>query len=113
MAATIGWYESVGFEVDAINQQQGHPPDWAQLTFDAAAVMVTAGGDAGDQNASLYFTTSDVEAAYGELRDQAELLEPIHTAFHGMREFTLVDPNGFMLTFGQRVQAPPESMHSP
>lgn len=75
--------------------------------------MVTGGGTAGDQNASLYVTTTDVEGLYGELGARPELLEPISTAFHGMREFTLVDPNGFMLTFGQRVREPPESMGPP
>ena len=54
--------------------------------------MVTGGGTAGDQNASLYVTnaslyvtTTDVEGLYGELGARPEVLEPISTAFHGMR----------------------------
>ena len=85
VAAAIDWYASVGFNVDAINQIEGHPPDWARLSLDDAALMVTGGGTAGDQNASLYVTTTDVEGLYGELGARPEVLEPISTAFHGMR----------------------------
>ena len=113
--ATIAWYESLGSKTLAIHQEPGHPTDWGILRFGDANLMVTGGGSdaAVDKEITLYFYTDDIEALYRALREWPEIQMGLETAFHGMREFTLRDPNGFRLVFGQRVAEPPDSMREP
>jgi len=38
------------------------------------------------------------------VKGKTRLVIPLTTQFYGMREFAIEDPDGFVITFAQRVQ---------
>jgi uncharacterized glyoxalase superfamily protein PhnB len=55
---------------------------------------------------SLYFNPDDVDALWDSLRDGVTIVYPIENFFYGMREFAILDNNGYMLQFGQEIEYP-------
>lgn len=55
---------------------------------------------------SLYFSPDNVDALWESLHDKATIVYPIENFFYGMREFAILDNNGYMLQFGQEIQSP-------
>lgn len=51
---------------------------------------------------SLYFEIEDVDAYYDKIKDKAEIIKGINTAWYGMKEFYLKDCNGYILCFASR-----------
>ena len=49
----------------------------------------------------FYFYPDDVEALYQHVIKNGYQGTPLETTFYGMREFSIQDPDGHMLTFGQ------------
>ena len=106
--ATVTWYESVGFNLESTNASDGEL-DWAALSFGEGQVMFNAGGKPSKderREVDLYVNVEGVDALYARLKPLVELKQELHDAFHGMREFTVRDPNGFWLTFGERLRSP-------
>lgn len=56
--------------------------------------------------AALYFIVDDVDALHRDVAPKAKVVMPLKTQVYGMREFAVEDPDGHILTFAQRVQAP-------
>jgi uncharacterized glyoxalase superfamily protein PhnB len=65
-----------------------------------AAANLPAGG-----TAALFFIVSDVDAYHASVAPMAKVIMPIKTQFYGMREFAVTDPDGHIITFGERVAA--------
>ena len=105
--ATAAWYEALGFELVDSNEDEG-VVDWVMLSWGDTVLMFNAGGRSSTSDrreVDLYVTTEDIDVLHQKLRDRVEVIEPPHETFYGMREFTVRDPNGFWVTFGE---TPPE-----
>ena len=95
---------------------------WAAVSFGGALVMFVPGGAPAERReASLWFRTGDVDAVHASLarlqRERAASLlaghssplpeirfaQDLHDAFYGQREFTIIDPNGWELSFAQEI----------
>jgi catechol 2,3-dioxygenase-like lactoylglutathione lyase family enzyme len=50
---------------------------------------------------ALYVTMTGVDAFHARVRDAVAIVDPLETKFYGMREFTITDPDGFVLTFAE------------
>ncbi len=103
--ATVEWYQSIGFAIRATAEDEGEMT-WAAVTFGTGEFMLNCGGipsSAARREVDLYVTTNDVNDLYERLKDRVEIVEGIHDAFYGMREFIIRDCNRFWLTFGQPV----------
>jgi catechol 2,3-dioxygenase-like lactoylglutathione lyase family enzyme len=48
-------------------------------------------------------TAAGVDALFESTRERARVLMPLKDQFYGMREFTIEDPDGYVLTFAQRI----------
>ena len=46
---------------------------------------------------------SGVDAYHERVRSATKVTMPIKTQFYGMREFAIEDPDGYVLTFAERV----------
>jgi uncharacterized glyoxalase superfamily protein PhnB len=51
----------------------------------------------------------DIDALHDRLKPQVKIVMPLVTQFYGMREFAIADPDGYVITFAQRVAADPAS----
>ena len=100
---TTEWYARIGFAVEETHTD-GEIMTWALLSFGAGRVMFNAGGrpsTAERREVDLYVQVDDVQHLYHRIRSTVPIVCDLNDAFYGMREFTVRDPNGFWITFGQ------------
>lgn len=50
---------------------------------------------------TLYIDMQDIDALYEHVHGRVDVVKDLETTFHGTREFTIQDPNGFALTFAE------------
>lgn len=112
---TIDFYNEVfGFET-AITVPEEGDLNWAMITKDSVRLMIqkresleedllifkneSIGG-----SFTLFIEVDDVEEVYNKAKGKCELIEEMKTTFYGMKEFTVRDINGYVLTFAERVE---------
>ena len=44
-----------------------------------------------------------IDALHDRIKDRVKIVMPIVTQFYGMREFAIEDPDGYVITFAERV----------
>ena len=126
MRQTIEYYcDTLGFEV--ANAMPSDEPSWCFLKRGSASVMFieTHDHDHDDDHHShdhghdheadhqdpsgmnrlwsLYFYPDDVDALWEKMKDVATVVSPLEDMDYGMREFTIRDPNGYALNFGNPI----------
>ena len=52
---------------------------------------------------SMFIEVDAVDAMHDRVKDRAKVVMPLITQWYGMREFSIEDPDGFLITFAQRV----------
>ena len=53
--------------------------------------------------ATLYIEVDNVDALHDRLKPDVKIVMPLVTQFYGVREFAFEDPDGYVITFAQRV----------
>jgi lactoylglutathione lyase len=56
-------------------------------------------------SATLFIEVEGVDALHDRLKADVTIVMPIVTQFYGMREFAILDPDGYVITFAERVPA--------
>ena len=105
VSATAEWYASIGFKLVRQNVEDGEA-NWALLTLGESEIMLSCGGKpsaAHRREFDLYVHIDQVDGLFARLSDKAQIVEPPHDTFYGMREFIIRDNNGFWITFGQPI----------
>jgi lactoylglutathione lyase len=62
---------------------------------------IVARGNAGSW--TMFVVVDDVDGLHQALAERVEIVMPLETKFYGMREFAILDPDGFVITFAQRM----------
>ena len=119
---TVEWYKSIGFELESAFEDDG-VMNWAGVYLGGAYIMLVSSSDktVRHRDVHFWFRTNRVDDLYqafkqrqlerasDELAGKTSSVPParfngdIYNAFYGEREFTIVDPNGYELTFCQRI----------
>lgn len=98
---TLAYYADVlEFE---IGWTWGDPPTYASICHDRVEFNVGLGrsGEA-TRPSSAYVAISNIDAYYERIRARgAEVTVPIGDRDYGMRDFTVADPSGNTVSFGQ------------
>lgn len=120
LPATIDWYERMlGAEVVTTLPPDSDREDcwWVQLRLDDASLMFqerdsltekipTLEGEAVGGSATFYIDVDDAERLHDELTGTgAELAQPLHETEFGWQQFAVVDPNGYVLWFGEKLDS--------
>ncbi|NOX44148.1 MAG: hypothetical protein GXO72_00175 [Caldiserica bacterium] len=103
--------EALGGRLAAVYPEQP-PHEWASLELGGVELMLWDKGAAGAEypglrvptdptGVILYIHVDDVDALYERVKGMAEVLMDPVDQFYGIREFTIRDPFGFILTFAQ------------
>ena len=118
--AAVLWYERIGFTLlschgeahgfsERLPEEAGL--DWACLRLGDSEIMLNAGGRAADaerRDVSLYVHLQpgdgDVDTLHARLKERVEIGEPPYDAFHGHREFSVRDLNGFWVVFAEPLR---------
>ena len=100
LARTDAWYAGLlGFRAT------GRAEGWLRLERDGVALMFMANHHLGAPaaTATQYVTVDDIDALWDRVRDRVSAEWGPETMGYGMREFAVRDPDGYLLSFGQRV----------
>jgi lactoylglutathione lyase len=112
---------SLAFYVDTLGFERGMTvPDASPFVFasvtsgsvevffnDAAAAVKeypAFGGKPIGATATLFIEVEGVDSRHDRLKSTVKIVMPIVTQFYGMREFAIEDPDGYVITFAQRVE---------
>jgi lactoylglutathione lyase len=52
---------------------------------------------------TMFIEVQGVDALHDRLKPAVKIVMPIETKFYGMREFAIEDPDGYVITFAERV----------
>ena len=111
---------SLAFYVDILGFARGMTvPDQSPFAFasvasgpveiffnDAAGAVKEYPGFAGKPigaSGALFIEVEGVNALHDRLKTSVKVVMPIETKFYGMREFAIEDPDGYVITFAERV----------
>jgi len=101
IAASIAFYEKLGFTVEQRNDGWG----WAMLRFDECRLMIDQSINVhpGIPRASvLYLYPDDIAGYHAQVRKNGLTIPDLEQSFYGMTEFRIDDPDGNRLWIGQR-----------
>lgn len=116
VAATLDWYESIGFTEIARYEDDG-VVNFGMVSFGNAQLMLNLFGRPGPHDVSLWFYTDKVDQLYqllksrqleaaraalaGEPGDHTHIhfIENLYDPFYGGRQFSIRDLNGYTLIF--------------
>ena len=103
VAASVDFYcQSLGFKLDFV---MGEPPDHGSVTRDKVGIQFTltsSNFDAKSYPGWTYLFVENIDLLYAEATARnVEFTQPLGNRDHGMREFEMLDLNGFRLRFGQ------------
>jgi len=111
---------SLAFYVDTLGFERGMTvPDQSPFAFasvtsgaleiffnDAATAVKEYPAFAGKPigaTGTLFIEVEGVDALHDRLKPGVKIVMPIVTQFYGMREFAIEDPDGYIITFAERV----------
>jgi lactoylglutathione lyase len=111
---------SLSFYVDVLGFTRGLTvPDQSPLVFasvtsgaveiflnDAATAVKEYPAFAGKPigaTGTMFIEVEGVDALHDRLKQSVTIVMPLVTQFYGMREFAIEDPDGYVITFAQRV----------
>lgn len=107
LGETVDFYVNVlGFSCVQKNDDWG----WASLRLDKVWIMLANPNEHTPYDkigftGTFYYTVDDVEAMWAKVYDKARVCYGIEDFEWGMREFAIFDNNGYMLQFGQEIEA--------
>ena len=111
---------SLAFYVDVLGFERGLTvPDESPFVFasvtsgaieiffnDAASAVKEYPGFDGKPigaTGTLFIEVEGVDALHDRLKPRVPIVMPIVTQFYGMREFAFEDPDGYVITFAERI----------
>jgi lactoylglutathione lyase len=113
---------SLGFYVDTLGFDRGMTvPDESPFAFasvvsgpveiffnDASGAVKEYPGFAGKPlgaTGTLFIEVEGIDRLHDRLASMVKIVMPIATQFYGMREFAIEDPDGYVLTFAERINS--------
>ncbi len=104
---TIAFYKDLlGFELDEYNEEWG----WCHMHKDEVNLMFSKPNEHTKYNGyplftgSFYLYTEEIDALWEVLKTKATISYPIDNFSHNMREFAILDNNGYLLQFGRELK---------
>jgi len=107
------YHDLLGFEVVA-----SAGDDWAMLKLGGASLMLNTRYEADDRppapdpsrvaahdDTELYFDCKNVEETYSYLRSKGLNVNEPRIAHYGMKQLTVIDPDGFRLVFQRETES--------
>ncbi|MCI0555589.1 MAG: VOC family protein [Anaerolineae bacterium] len=102
IAASIEFYQKLGFSVEQKNDEWG----WAMLCFDECRLMVDQSINLhrrAPRESVLYFYPENIVEYHQQARNNGLDVPDLDVTFYGMNEFRIDDPDGNRLWIGQNT----------
>ncbi len=110
LKGTVEFYKILGFAVATTVPEQGDPI-FAMMTCGTATFMfqtfssientlpVISRTDGG--SLLLYIKVKNIRGLFEKIKDKVTILQGLEKTFYGATEFSIKDPNNYMLTFAE------------
>ena len=102
MAASVEFYQKLGFSVEQRNDSWG----WAMLCFDECRLMVDQSINihpGAPRQSVLYLYPDDIVGYHDQVRRNGVAVPDLDVTFYGLTEFRIDDPDGNRLWIGQNA----------
>ncbi len=112
---TIDFYRDVlGFQL-VMSVPEGGKFDWAMMSNGGAQIMFQAIGSVTEEYPAfkdtevggslvLFIVLEGIDEFHESIKDKAKIVVDLHDTFYGMREFSIEDNNGYVLTFAEELE---------
>ncbi|RFM29143.1 VOC family protein [Deminuibacter soli] len=110
MATSIEFYERLGF-TRTMSVPEAAPFVWAMLTNGRVSVMLQTMESLADElppisragggSLLLYINLHNIQAYFKRLEQAVPILKGLEKTFYGATEFSVADPDGFVITFAE------------
>lgn len=107
---TIRFYKTLGFEAVMTVPEQGDFV-WVMMTCEKVSFMFQTFESLGSelpeilrQNGGsllLYIQTKEIRQFYNKIKDKVKVVKGLDKTFYGATEFSILDNNGYILTFAE------------
>ncbi len=114
MSETIRFYEKLGFKLVMTVPEQGDYV-WAMMTCDEITFMFQTLESLGEEMPEIkrtkggsllfYIQVSDIRKLFQRIEKEVPVVKGLEKTFYGATEFSIVDNNGFILTFAEHETA--------
>ena len=119
---SLEFYSSLGFVKDNEGIIDDKGSQWYSLALGDAALWLIREDIVEDldpdeergNGVTIYVSVDDVDAVYDKLKPEAMIVKDIETMWYGLRQFSVSDPDGYLLTINMEVaqEGSPESAHA-
>ena len=114
--ASLQFYTMLGFEKDNEGIVDEKGAQWYSLALGEGSLWLIRGDVVPDliesaqrgNGVSIYVAVDDIDDLYNRVSDAGLLMnivKPIETAWYGLRQFTMLDPDGYTVTLNMAVAA--------
>ncbi len=110
IAKTIDFYKQLGFAITMSVPEKG-APDWVMMTNGEVTFMFQTYSSLGKELPEInrapggsllfYIRVKQIRKMFNDLQGKAKYLTPLAKTFYGATEFSIQDPNGYVLTFAE------------
>jgi uncharacterized glyoxalase superfamily protein PhnB len=110
ISKTIDFYKQLGFSLTMSVPETG-PPEWVMMTNGEVTFMFQSYSSLGKELPEInrapggsllfYIRVKQIRKMFDELQEKAKYLTPLAKTFYGATEFSIQDPNGYVLTFAE------------
>jgi uncharacterized glyoxalase superfamily protein PhnB len=108
---TIGFYESIGFQLVMTVPEAGAEPVWAMMSNGDVTFMFQTFASLGDELPEIsrtnggsllfYIKLKKIREFFELIKDKVTVLKGLETTFYGATEFSILDNNRYVLTFAE------------
>jgi uncharacterized glyoxalase superfamily protein PhnB len=110
MEKSLGFYQKLGFVLQ-ISVPETKPFHWSMISSGELTLMLQAWESLGDQlpevqpnekhSLLFYIQVQGLMELFDQFKDSVFLLKGLEKTFYGATEFSLMDPDGYILTFAE------------
>ncbi len=115
MEQSLAFYNLLGFAKDNEGIMDENGSQWCSLSMGEAALWLIREdvvpdliqGDPRGNGVTIYLSVDDVDAVYERVSNgglQMNIVKEIETMWYGLRQFTVADPDGYVLTLNMEVE---------
>lgn len=111
MPETIDFYKLLGFNVMMSVPEDGDDFVWVMMANGSVTMMFQTFDSLGDDlpeitrtnggSLLLYINLENIQAFFDSIKDDVPVLKGLEKTFYGATEFSIKDPNGYVLTFAE------------
>ena len=107
---TVDFYKQLGFKVTMSVPEEGNPV-WVMMNCENITIMFQTFDSLGEEIPEIrrkdggsllfYIQIKEIRKFHDRIKDKVKVLKGLETTFYGATEFSILDNNGYVLTFAE------------